>query len=48
MVHAWYHKSRVLGEAPAVQNARLHLARATRQLFANALTLLGISAPDRM
>ncbi|MES1259885.1 MAG: arginine--tRNA ligase [Gemmatimonadota bacterium] len=48
MVHAWYHKSRVLGEDAAIQNARLHLAQATRQVFANALTLLGISAPDRM
>ena len=47
-VHAWYHKSRVIGEAPAVQNARLHLARATRQVFANGLALLGISAPERM
>jgi arginyl-tRNA synthetase len=48
MVHAWYHKSRVLGEEAAVQNARLHLALATRQVFRNALALLGISAPDRM
>jgi arginyl-tRNA synthetase len=48
MVHAWYHKSRVLGDAPAVQNARLHLVAAARQLFTNALTLLGISAPERM
>jgi len=48
MVHAWYHKSRVLGDDAAIQNARLHLAHATRQVFANALTLLGISAPDRM
>ena len=47
-VHAWYHKSRVIGEDPAVQNARLHLARAARQVFANALTLLGISAPERI
>ena len=47
-VHAWYHKSRVIGEAPPVQNARLHVARATRQVFANALTLLGITAPERM
>lgn len=47
-VHAWYHKSRVIGEDPVRQNARLHLARATRQIFANALALLGISAPERM
>jgi arginyl-tRNA synthetase len=48
LVHAWYHGSRVLGEASAVAGARLQLTRATRQVFANALTLLGISAPDRM
>jgi len=47
-VHAWYHKSRVIGETPAVQNARLHVARATRQVIANALALLGITAPERM
>ena len=47
-VHAWYHKSRVIGESPPVQNARLHVARATRQVFVNALTLLGITAPERM
>ena len=48
LVHAWYHESRVVGEAPGVAGARLQLARSARQVFANALTLLGISAPDRM
>ncbi|MBA2291063.1 MAG: arginine--tRNA ligase [Gemmatimonadales bacterium] len=48
MVHGWYHGCRVLGEAPGVQHARLLLARAARQVLANGLTLLGISAPDRM
>ena len=46
--HGWYHTSRVLGEAPAVERSRLLLARGVRQVFGNALTLLGISAPDRM
>jgi arginyl-tRNA synthetase len=46
LAHAWYHKYRVLGEPE--ERARLVLARAVRQALANALGLLGISAPDRM
>jgi arginyl-tRNA synthetase len=46
LAHAWYHKHRVLGEKE--EAARLVLARAVRQVLANGLTLLGISAPDRM
>jgi arginyl-tRNA synthetase len=46
VAHAWYHKYRVLGEKE--EAARLVLARAVRQVLANGLTLLGISAPDRM
>jgi arginyl-tRNA synthetase len=48
MSHGWYHTSRVIGEAPAVEQSRLLLARAVRQVFRNGLALLGISAPDRM
>ena len=48
LMHGWYHGCRVLGEAPEVQQARLLLARAARQVVANGLALLGISAPDRM
>ena len=48
LVHGWYHGCRVLGEPPAVERARLLLARAARQVVANGLTLLGVSAPDRM
>jgi arginyl-tRNA synthetase len=46
IVHAWYHKYRVLGEPQ--EAARLVLARAVRQVLANGLTLLGINAPERM
>ena len=46
LAHAWYHKFRVLGEPE--EAARLVLARAVRQVLANGLTLLGISAPNRM
>jgi len=48
LTHGWYHKCRVLGEPPEVERARLALARATRIVLANGLTLLGLSAPDRM
>ena len=46
VAHAWYHKYRVLGEPQ--EAARLVLAAAVRQVLANGLHLLGISAPDRM
>ncbi|MGH7582896.1 MAG: DALR anticodon-binding domain-containing protein, partial [Gemmatimonadales bacterium] len=48
LTHAWYHVSRVIGEVPQVERSRLLLARAVRQVFANALAILGIAAPDRM
>ena len=49
-VHSWYHHTRAVGapEGPATEQARLLLARAARITLANALTLFGISAPDRM
>lgn len=49
-VHSWYHHTRAVGapEGPETEEARLLLARAARITLANALTLLGISAPDRM
>ena len=48
LTHGWYHKCRVLGEPADVEKARLALARATRIVLANGLTLLGLTAPDRM
>ena len=48
VVHGWYHRTRTVGEAPDVERARLLLARATRIVLANGLSLLGLSAPDRM
>jgi len=48
VAHAWYHKYRVLGEPAPQEQARLVLARAVRQVLANGLVVLGISAPDRM
>ena len=48
VTHGWYHHCRVLGEPPATERARLVLARAARQVLGNGLSLLGLSAPDRM
>ncbi len=50
VVHGWYHHTRAVGapEGQATEQARLHLARAARIVLANGLTLLGVSAPDRM
>ena len=48
VTHAWYHHCRVLGEPRAVEHARLALARAARITLANGLSILGLTAPDRM
>jgi arginyl-tRNA synthetase len=50
VVHGWYHHTRAVGapEGKATEEARLLLARAARVVLANALGVLGISAPDRM
>ena len=49
-VHGWYHHTRAVGapEGAATEQARLLLARAARTVLANALALLGITAPERM
>ncbi len=50
--HRFYSECRVLpmsGEAPgAIHSSRATLCAATKQVIANALDLLGVSAPDRM
>jgi arginyl-tRNA synthetase len=47
--HAFYRDRRVVDpDAPDVSGARLALVAATRQVIANSLALLGISAPDSM
>jgi arginyl-tRNA synthetase len=48
LAHGWYHHCRVLGEAAPTEQARLALARAARAVLANGLSLLGLSAPERM
>ncbi|HHW4680758.1 MAG TPA: arginine--tRNA ligase, partial [Xylella taiwanensis] len=46
--HTWYHNIPVLVEDVAERNAKLTLARATQQVLANGLNLLGISTPEKM
>ena len=46
--HLWYHKAHVLNEPDEITKARLVLARAAQIVLRNGLTLLGISAPERM
>ncbi|MBU4612509.1 arginine--tRNA ligase [Achromobacter sp. GG226] len=46
--HAYYNAERVLVDDAAVKLARLSLLSATRQVLANGLALLGVSAPQRM
>ncbi len=48
LIHLWYHKHHVLVEDADVMHARLALAKASRIVVANALAVLGISAPERM
>ena len=48
-VHGFYTKHRVVGAgSPACESARLALVTAAKQVIANGLGLLGVSAPDRM
>ena len=46
--HTWYHATPVLVEDPDTRDARLALACAARQVLANGLELLGVSAPEKM
>jgi len=46
--HSFYHKNRVVTDDVTLTQARLLLARAVKQVIANALTILGVSSPDRM
>jgi arginyl-tRNA synthetase len=48
LVHTWYHKHHVLGEPDHIMHARLVLAKSARIVIANALAVLGITAPERM
>lgn len=48
LFHQFYTNCHIVGEDPAIQNARLALADATRTVLALTLDLIGVSAPERM
>ena len=48
LVNNWYHHHRVLGVGADLERARLVVARAVQIVLASGLTLLGVTAPERM
>ncbi len=46
--HSFYNKNRVISEDRPLTEARLYLLKRTAQTLKNALSILGISAPERM
>jgi arginyl-tRNA synthetase len=46
--HRFYNECRVVGEDAELTQARLWLCRASQQVLANLLLVLGVSAPERM
>lgn len=46
--HTYYNSEKTLVEDEGVRNARLTLAESVRQVLANGLYLLGVSAPEEM
>ena len=47
-LHTYYNAERFLVEDENLKRSRLALVAATRQVLANGLALLGVSAPERM
>jgi len=48
MFHSFYNKNKVLTDDAVLSAARLVLVEAVRIVLANALTILGVRAPDKM
>jgi arginyl-tRNA synthetase len=46
--HSYYNAERILVDDESVRTARLALCAAVRQTLANGLSLLGVSAPEKM
>ena len=46
--HSYYNAHRVVVDDASLRNARVTLARAVQQVLRSGLTLLGVSAPERM
>lgn len=47
-LHAFYNAERILVDDASLRAARLALLLATRQVLRNGLSMIGVSAPDRM
>lgn len=48
LFHNFYHHCRIIGESQDLMNSRLSLAIATKNVLKNGLSILGISAPEKM
>jgi arginyl-tRNA synthetase len=48
LFHAFYHQHRFLGETPERTQARLALAKAVKTVVGTGLSLIGVTAPERM
>jgi arginyl-tRNA synthetase len=48
LFHAFYHQHRFLGESPERTQARLALALVVKTVVGSGLSLIGVTAPDRM
>ena len=46
--HAYYNKHRVLTDDPLLSRGRLYMVTAVQKVIRNGLTLLGVSAPEKM
>jgi len=46
--HAYYNKHRVLSDDPLLSKGRLYLVLAVQKVIRNGLSLLGVSAPEKM
>lgn len=48
MFHPYYHRHKVVGDDPVLTAARLSLCAAVKTVLSDALTILGVTAPERM
>jgi len=48
LFHSYYNKHRVLDDDPVLAKGRLNLVLGIQKVIRNGLTLLGVSAPERM
>jgi arginyl-tRNA synthetase len=48
LFHSYYHDNRILSDDAELTKARLCMAFAIKEVIANALGLLGVSAPQKM